>query len=72
METLKVHVRIGSDGMLRLNVPVGITNVDAEVLVNLPNHISIEEWHAFVDKTAGSLADDPIERLPQRDYEQRA
>lgn len=29
------------------------------------------EWHDFIDRTAGSLADDPIERLPQGSFETR-
>ncbi len=28
-------------------------------------------WQATVERTAGALADDPIERPPQGDYEQR-
>lgn len=28
-------------------------------------------WHDFIEKTAGSLADDPIERPPQLPYEER-
>lgn len=28
-------------------------------------------WHEFVERTAGSLADDPIERWPQGEYEER-
>lgn len=28
-------------------------------------------WAEFIDQTAGSLADDPIQRWPQGDYETR-
>ena len=28
-------------------------------------------WHEFIDRTAGSLADDPIERPPQPPLEER-
>lgn len=28
-------------------------------------------WEEFVARTAGSLADDPIQRWPQGDYEER-
>ena len=31
----------------------------------------IREWRAVVARTAGALADDPIERPPQGSYEQR-
>ena len=71
METLKLKAHIGSDGILRLAVPVGITDVDCDVVVTIPPHMTAAEWNQFVDRTAGSLADDPIERLPQGEYEQR-
>lgn len=29
------------------------------------------DWHTFVDATYGILADDPIERGPQGEYEER-
>jgi hypothetical protein len=29
------------------------------------------EWQATVERTAGALADDPLERPPQGEYEQR-
>jgi hypothetical protein len=29
------------------------------------------EWLAFIEATAGSLADDPIERPPQSEYQIR-
>lgn len=28
-------------------------------------------WHEFIERTAGSLADSPIERPPQLPYEER-
>ncbi len=31
----------------------------------------IREWKATVERTAGALADDPIERAPQGEYERR-
>jgi len=33
--------------------------------------MTTEELNRFVDETAGSLAANPIERLPQGDYEER-
>ncbi len=30
-----------------------------------------QEWHDFIDQTAGSLADTPVERPAQGDYEKR-
>ncbi len=31
----------------------------------------MQEWHDTVERTYGALADDPIERPPQGEYEQR-
>jgi hypothetical protein len=36
-----------------------------------PSKLTRDEWIAFINKTNGSLADDPIERGPQGDYETR-
>ncbi len=35
---------------------------------NVENNVSQLEWHEFIEKTYGCLADDPIERHPQGDY----
>jgi len=69
METLTIHAHIGHDGILRIDIPVGIADVDCEIVVTVPSaaakQMTAEEWSQFIDQTAGSLADDPIERLPQ-------
>jgi hypothetical protein len=36
-----------------------------------PDSIRIRAWQATVERTAGALASDPIERPPQGEYEQR-
>lgn len=65
METIRLKTRIGSDGVLKFEMPVGVANVDAEVVVvytvqTAPEHK--EDWADFVNATYGILADDPIER----------
>jgi hypothetical protein len=52
-------------------LPVGVADVDCEVTVTVQPKLSREEWIAFVNATYGSLADDPIERGPQGEYEIR-
>lgn len=71
MNAIKLKAHIGHDGILQLDVPMGVKDVDCEVIVTVPPHMTAEEWNNFIDRTANSLADDPIERLPQGDYEQR-
>ena len=78
METIKVKTHVGNDGILKLELPIGISNSDLEVVVIIaqsiedsPTEYDRAEWIAFVERTAGSLADNPIERLPQGEHEVR-
>lgn len=64
VETIKLKTHIGSDGLLKLQMPVA--DVDAEVLViytvaDKPEQ-EREPWADFVNRMYGALADDPIER----------
>jgi len=76
METIKVKTHVGHDGILKLELPVGVTDMDLEVLVVMqspaaPVEIERAEWLAFIEKTAGSLADDPMEYPSEGEYETR-
>jgi len=64
METVKLRTYIGSDGLLKLEMPVGVTNVDADVVIvySVQQQTDQEEWAAFVNRMYGIQADDPIER----------
>lgn len=64
METLRFKTHIGSDGVLKLEMPVGVADVDAEVVVvyTVQPKSAVEDWETFVNRTYGILADDPIER----------
>lgn len=43
-----------------------------ETLDNAQSEVArIHAWQATVERTAGALANDPIERPPQGEYEQR-
>ena len=76
METFKLHVHIGTDGILKVELPTGFSQRDVEVLVVL-NPLETEPvdelgWPiGFFDRTYGSLASDPIERPPQLPLEER-
>jgi hypothetical protein len=67
IETIKIQTHVGSDGILKLKLPVGVHNVDCEVVVVFAAQPRMpqKEWEAFVNATYGSLADDPIERGEQ-------
>lgn len=64
METVKVKAHIGSDGILKIKLPHGIRNVDADVEVSFlqVEKVDKEDWTTFVNRTYGILKDDPIER----------
>jgi hypothetical protein len=64
MQTVKLNAHIGSDGLLKLEVPVGAANVDADVVIIYtlhPKAASAEdaEWDAFVSGVLGD--EDPTE-----------
>jgi hypothetical protein len=70
METIKLKTYVGSDGILKLEVPVGVSNRDLEVVVVLQPlvNLSVDElgWPiGYFEETYGSLADYPIERGDQ-------
>ncbi|MBN3945226.1 MAG: hypothetical protein HWQ38_01530 [Nostoc sp. NMS7] len=80
MQSIKLRSHIGSDGILHLEIPLGITDKEIEVTViyqqlepsapaKTPEELG---WPAgFFEQTAGSLADDPIQRYPQGEYDTR-
>lgn len=67
METFKFKTHVGSDGILKLEVPVGIRDADCEVVIVFTEQpkTTKDDWAAFIEATYGSLADDPIERGDQ-------
>lgn len=64
METIKLMTRVGSDGVLKLEMPIGVRNVDCDVVIvyTIQPKDGPKDWEVFVNSTYGSLADDPIER----------
>lgn len=65
METIRIKTRIGSDGVLKFEMPVGVANVDAEIVVVYTvqsDPARKETWADYVNATYGILADDPIAR----------
>lgn len=74
MQSVKIQSQTDADGILKLEVPLGLSNAEFEVLIVVQplNSTPKRQWPpGFFDRTAGSLADDPIERPPQGDFEVR-
>jgi hypothetical protein len=75
MNRMIVRSRVGADGVLRVNVPVGKDEADQEVQVTVEPlapkaAMTQEEWEAWVDSMAGTWKGD-FERPPQLPLEER-
>ncbi|MBL8153163.1 MAG: hypothetical protein JNM70_03180 [Anaerolineae bacterium] len=71
MQTIKLDTRVGQDGILKLELSLEVTDADLEVLVVVQRKEKRGWPPGYFERTAGSLADDPIERPPQGVYEER-
>lgn len=66
MQSVTLRHRVGEDGILHLDVPVGLNDAELEVTITFKEvkpatTISEElEWKEFIERTYGSCADDPI------------
>jgi hypothetical protein len=68
MDAIKLRSHVGADGILKLEVPVGVKNIDLDVVVNVapvgngapaktPEELGWPE--GFFEETAGSIPDFP-------------
>lgn len=76
MNRIIIKSKVSIDGILHLNVPLGLNEADKEVRVTVDpvaptNSMGQDEWRAWVDSMAGSWQGD-FERPLQGDYELRA
>lgn len=76
MRSITLRSHVGSDGILRLQVPVELRDRDLEVIVTyqpLPNQDKSSDdlgWPpGFFERTAGAIPD--LERPPQGESEER-
>jgi hypothetical protein len=59
-------------GILKLELPLEMTETDLKVLVVVQRKEKRRWPEGYFERTAGSLADAPIERPQQGEYEERA
>ena len=79
MQSIKLQSHVGADGILKLEIPLGLTNANLEVLVVIqplisPASTSPEDlgWPpGFFEETFGSLKNAPLVRESQGEYEIR-
>jgi hypothetical protein len=72
MQTIKLRSHVGEDGILHLDIPLNMKGTDLEITMTVEavktnnnsgdsaQDLSQLSWHEFIEKTAGSCADDPI------------
>lgn len=74
MNQMVLKSRIGSDGVLRVTLPIGQANANSEVRVIIEpiskRTPSQAEWERWVDSISGSWEGD-LQRPPQGDFEAR-
>lgn len=75
MTTRVIRSKVGADGVLHLDLPLGIQEASQEVDVIVQSVrptklLTQEEWKAFIDRTAGTWQGE-FERPEQGEYEVR-
>lgn len=78
MQSIKLNSHVGEDGILHLDVPVGLIDAELEVTVIFKQVTSVRKtpeelgWSPdFFERTAGALKDDPLVRYPQGELQER-
>lgn len=80
MQSITVRSHVGEDGILRLQIPVGVKDTDLEVTITVKSQ-TMDELEAtaqsngwppgFFRRTAGAWIGQPLERPPQGEHEER-
>lgn len=79
MQRITLHSHVGSDGILHLEVPVGLHDAGVEVTVTIqpvtPAKAKTPEELGyppdFFEKTAGRFQDEPLVQYPQGQLQER-
>ncbi len=74
METITLTSHVGKDGILKLEVPIGTSDVDVEVKVTVETVEPKDDkgWPVgYFEKTFGCIKDDTFVRPDQGEYEVR-
>ena len=76
MQSLTLHTRVGKDGILKLEMPVGIVDTDLEIILILnpvvESRIATEWPRNFFTEIVGGWVGAPLVREPQGTYESRS
>lgn len=76
MQSLILHARVGNDGILKLETPIGITNADLEVILVVNPVDKSQHAHAwpafFFNEVVGGWKGARLVRESQGSYETRS
>lgn len=76
MQSLTLHTRVGKDGILKIEMPIGITNTELEIIlvVHPTEEVHpVPEWPAnFFTEIVGGWEGASLVREPQGTYETRS
>jgi hypothetical protein len=71
MQSIMLSSRVGQDGVLKLSVPVGLPDMEMEVMIII-QPVTQPGWPpAFFEHTFGCLRGEPLVRESQGEYEIR-
>jgi hypothetical protein len=75
MQSIKLCSHIGADGILHLELPVGVTDTEIEVTVTVKAVNSVtkkKSWlPGFFEEVIGGWVGEPLERPEQGEFETR-
>jgi hypothetical protein len=77
MTRVVIHSKIGPDGVLHLDVPMGTDEANREVRIIVEDitpdlaATAPEAWYDFIQRTAGSITDPDFRRPEQGEFEER-
>ncbi len=73
MQSITLHTRVGKDGILKLETPIGMSDTELEVVLVLnPIIESVAGWPPdFFTEVVGEWQGEPLVREPQGQYETR-
>ena len=76
MQSLTLHARVGKDGILKLETPIGITNADLEIILVVNPVEEAQRGHGwpafFFTEVVGGWKGAPLVRESQGTYETRS
>ncbi len=73
MQSINIRSHVGADGILHLDIPIEITNMELEVTVTIQTVAPQQQgWMpGFFEEVIGGWVGEPLERPKQGEYETR-